>query len=597
MSSTVRRHLQLGAFHWHVLKAANALEKRGHRLVETSGGFGRPELTDLGKEVGRDEINWWLTRKETNVEDLRTRTAAVLDAVQTMKKAFDALKKNDPPESYQGLLSSLREFATGHTAEIERLYEYVVWLEKRHELAPTILYTYRIWGSTRASDRWIEINENDAITPEVTKILAETVLGLRLRNLCTYDRVHLQIGQDIYDAMSPEEQADGAKPVEVPSAYAIRRTAWETYDEGAIYFTEIRDSLRNIVLDIEKLSEQQALIHNVSFWRDFITKAAQSKMAEPQVWDFKETLSIWHAEGIGRAKARLDFVEDIAAFANARGGVLIVGVTDDKRRIVGVGSGKDLENRLQFAKTVILEQLVYGRDIATFKQIEVEAGDASKLCLVIVVAQACEVVGVNDGKGSFTYPVRLETGNDRSSQIEIGSKKIHLKSENLDFLGERSVRSRSLMLAARSTSSKLTSGPVSPLCECRFLTSVWPVLPSSLSALRRYIQSDELLILGEEDLVAAICRYPQFCVDLLFSTVRQLQTSLGKDLSPLMPTLIDAGYAPISSPPTVVMNVGGAIFGFVIQSLRSKTAPSRVAAIRAGLALFWSPGNHTLSAR
>src|ERR1035437_11102697 len=122
--------LQLGAFHWHVLKAANALEKRGHRLVETSGGFGRPELTDLGKEVGRDEINWWLTRKETNVEDLRTRTAAVLDAVQTMKKAFDALKKNDPPESYQGLLSSLREFATGHTAEIERLYEYVVWLEK-----------------------------------------------------------------------------------------------------------------------------------------------------------------------------------------------------------------------------------------------------------------------------------------------------------------------------------------------------------------------------------------------------------------------------------------------------------------------------------
>jgi hypothetical protein len=428
--------LQLGALHWHVLKAANALEKRGDRFVESQGGFGRSEPTELGKEVGGDEINWWLTKKETNIEDLRARTAAVLEGVQTMKKVFDSMKKSDLPESYSGLLTSLREFATCHAAEIERLYEYVVWLESRHELAPTILYTYRIWGSTRASDRWIEIDENDAITPEVTKLLAETVLGLRLGNLCTYDCVHLQIGQDIYDAMSPEEQADGAMPVEVPPAYAIRRTAWETYDEGAIYFTETRDSLRNILLDIEKLSEQQVLIHNVAFWRDFITKAALACIAEPQVWDFKETLSIWHAEGTGRGKARLDFVEDIAAFANARGGVLIVGVTDDERRIVGVGSGKELENRLRFAKAVIGEHLIYSRDLVTFKQVELETGDALKLCLVIVVAQASEVAAVNDGKESFTYPVRLETGNRRSSQLEIGTKKIHLKSDNLDFLGE-----------------------------------------------------------------------------------------------------------------------------------------------------------------
>ena len=90
--------LRLGAFHWHVLKAANALDRRAHKIIEISGGFGRSEPTDLGKEVGRDEIKWWLTKKETNVEDLRTRTAAALDDVQTMKKAFDALKKSDPPE-------------------------------------------------------------------------------------------------------------------------------------------------------------------------------------------------------------------------------------------------------------------------------------------------------------------------------------------------------------------------------------------------------------------------------------------------------------------------------------------------------------------
>jgi hypothetical protein len=426
--------LKLGELHWHLLRAANALDR--DRFVQTHGGFGRPEPTDLGREVGRDEINWWLTKKETNVEDLKMRTSAVLDGVQTIKRAADVLKTKDFPQTYQDLLSTLRQFATNRAPEIELLYEYILWLEGRHELAPTVLYTYRVWGTTRASDRWIDIKTDDVITPELTHILSETVLGLRLRDICTYDRVYLQIGQEVYDSMSCEEQVEGAKPVEVPLDYAIRRTAYETYDECGIYFTEIRDSLRNILLDIEKLSEQQALIHNAQFWREFITKAVPLKMAESQVWDFKETLAIWHAEGNGKAKARLDFVQDVAAFANARGGVLVVGIADEPRRIVGVGSGKELENRLQFAKTVIADQLDYSRDIVTFKQVDLDFDGVSKLCLVIIVAPACQVAGVTDGNGFFTYPVRLETGAHRSTQRDIGSNKIHLKSDNVDFISE-----------------------------------------------------------------------------------------------------------------------------------------------------------------
>ena len=150
-------------------------------------------------------------------------------------------------------------------------------------------------------------------------------------------------------------------------------------------------------------ASEGVLIHNTQFWREFITKAVPLKMAEPQVWDFKETLAIWHAEGSGKAKARLDFAQDIAAFANARGGILVVGVVDEPRHIVGVGSGKELKNWLQFARAVIADQLDYSRDLVTFKQV------ASTLCLVIVVAQACQVTGVNDGNGGLTYPVRLET--------------------------------------------------------------------------------------------------------------------------------------------------------------------------------------------
>ncbi len=427
--------LQLGEFHWHLLKASNDHERRAFIFVPTHGNFGRSEPTELGREMGKDEINWWLTKKETDIEGFRSRTKKVLDAAQKLQKAVGGMKAKEPPTSYDDLLLTLRGFANEHEGEIALLYDYVAWLHARHELAPTILFTYRVWGSTRRGDRWMTIEAADVLTDDVRKILAETVLGLRLRNLCTYDHVYLQIGQEIYESLSDEERADGSKTVDVPSDYAIRRTAWETYDECATYFTEIRDSFRNILLDIEKLSEQQALVHNTAFWRQFISKAIQVRMAEPQVWDFKESLSIWHAQGNGKAKARVDFAQDIASFANARGGVLIVGVSDEPRRVVGVGDRKELENRLQFAKTVIAEQLEYPRDLVTFEQVDACDGE-SRTCLVIIVAQASEVVGVNDGNGSFTYPERLETGNHRGRQIDILSKKVHIKSDNLDFMSE-----------------------------------------------------------------------------------------------------------------------------------------------------------------
>jgi hypothetical protein len=312
--------LKLGELHWHILKAANALENQGYTFVQTQGSLGRQEPTNLGKEVGGDEINWWLTKKEPNPEELRIRTITVLDGVQKLKKGADTLKTTEFPTSYANLLSTLRQFATQYVFEIDMLYEYVVWLERRHELAPTILYAYRVWGTTRARDRWIDIESDDTMSPEITKLCLEMVLGVRLRTFCTYDQVYLNMGQEIYDSMSMmEDQQSDAEPIVVPLDDVVRRTAYETYDACSVYFTEIRDSLRNILLDVEKLSEQQSLLHSSSFWRDFITKALAVRMTEPRTWDFKETLSIWHAQGAGQATARLDFAEHVAAFANARG--------------------------------------------------------------------------------------------------------------------------------------------------------------------------------------------------------------------------------------------------------------------------------------
>jgi len=42
------------------------------------------------------------------------------------------------------------------------------------------------------------------------------------------------------------------------------------------------------------MGQQFALFSSEKFWQDFLPKAAKAKMSEPQLWDFKETLTIWH---------------------------------------------------------------------------------------------------------------------------------------------------------------------------------------------------------------------------------------------------------------------------------------------------------------
>ena len=146
---------------------------------------------------------------------------------------------------------------------------------------------------------------------------------------------------------------------------------------------------------------------------------------------------MWHVnKNPERDKAKVTFGEDIAGFANASGGVLIVGITD-KREIVGIGGGHELENRLKFASDVLAAHLEYPRTITRLQQVVVHDKHGSdKVCLLVVIAQACEPVGVNDGAGRYTYPIRRETGLTRVSRDEIFNPKRHMKSDNYDFLGE-----------------------------------------------------------------------------------------------------------------------------------------------------------------
>lgn len=430
--------LRLGEIHWCILRAADLIDTKSYVKEKVGEGlsFIAHESTEFGKEVGRDEINWWVFKKETDIPGLRERTLRALDALQVLKEASAVLKKSKGAGSYTELLSTLRRFAEEHAREIEVLYDYVMWLSSRDSLAPAILFTYRVWGSTRRGDRWPAIDSNaEAPDSDAIRHFSAVVLGLiSSHGLPTLEKAHYEIGAEIWERMDAEQRTTDVK---IPMGRVVASASRMAYDACAVYFEQIRDSLRNILLDVDKFIEQRNLVSSDAFWKAVVEKAIRINSAEAQLWDFKMTLPMWHmSNGPEKELKKIEFAEDVVSFANARGGILIVGVSD-QREVVGIGNVQEVENRLKFASEVLAKHLEYERPILRFHQLSLVGGDGQeKICLVVIVAQACGVVGVRDDRGRYTYPVRRETGLKRETRDALLMRKIHMKSDNYDFLSE-----------------------------------------------------------------------------------------------------------------------------------------------------------------
>ena len=428
--------LVLGRVHYAILRADSLMNSKRFQVVKEHHNLKSYELTPFGREVGMDEIHWWIFTKEKDIQSLRKQTGLALKAAEKMKAASAQLRKTEP-RSYQELLVSLKAFAERYVGEAKTLHDYVSWLETRDPLAPVMLFTYRVWGSTRMGDRTLKLRP-DVLKDDIKLIQActEIVLGLSSRGTPTYIDVYNEIGYEIFESMDAEEALALDGEIDVPEGRLVTRTAHKTYEECSIYFSELRDSLRNIMIDIGKAEEQQNLIGSDAFWGDFVLKAVRTRKTETQLWDFKETLTMWHVkQQPEKDRAKVTFAEDVASFANARGGVLVVGVSD-RRQIIGLGHDRELENRLKAAKDVITEHVVYDREIVKFHQVVFEQNGSKKLCLIVIVAQAYKVVGVRDCEERYRYPLRNETGLKRVSSSDIANRKAGMKADNHDFIVE-----------------------------------------------------------------------------------------------------------------------------------------------------------------
>jgi len=425
--------MKLGEIHWALLKSEKAMDSKRWEVTKATIGSNY-EDTDFGKEVGLDEIHWWIFRKETDVDELLAQTERTLVSAQILKIASAKLKTREQA-SYRALLLTLKDFAEKHRAEVDSLHAYVAWLMNRDLMAPRMLFTYRVWGSTQMSDRRVDVENEENARADIKKrhTLTEIVMGVRQRQELVYDKVHNEIGFEIFEGLDPEGIADDAT-LHIPENAVLRRTGYAVQDNCQAYFKEIRESLRNIVLEVEKFKVQRDLFQSERFWRKFITKAREARTGESQLWDFKETLTVWQVKNDpARRQAKITFAEDVASFANASGGVLIIGL-NDKRQVVGIGEGRLLESRLKVARDVIAEYIVNDRDLASFRQVAVGEKGKEKICLVVVVSQSRQAVGVSDGGGRYSYPVRRETGITRPPRDEVQISKLDVKSDNRDFM-------------------------------------------------------------------------------------------------------------------------------------------------------------------
>ena len=213
------------------------------------------KLNDFGHEINFDEIHWWIFKKETNLEELLERTEKTLNSTLKIKRDSDSLKKTVHFESYIETIQTLNKFIRDHDKEIQVLYEYVLWLKEKDVLAPSILFTRKIWRSTILDYKIIhhpDIEENDLIIKRCT----EGALGLGDPvHTYTLFEISMDIGFDLYDS-DPE----GYYTNPFPMKRLFSKTSYQVFDKLNMYFRLIRTSLDTIIDEIKKHSELNKLL-------------------------------------------------------------------------------------------------------------------------------------------------------------------------------------------------------------------------------------------------------------------------------------------------------------------------------------------------
>ena len=169
---------QLGEAHLRIVASARKMNEALHERTKTEHGFTTSHWTDFCRLVAGDEIAWWVREMIASLDVLKARTVEVRKALQRLLEDAKALQSRDVPATYLGLVESVCNLCASNTAQIATFLEYVKWLEECDDLGPSILFTYKVWGSTRLAER--EFHGDPGLSDEdQLRICTEWAAGLR----------------------------------------------------------------------------------------------------------------------------------------------------------------------------------------------------------------------------------------------------------------------------------------------------------------------------------------------------------------------------------------------------------------------------------
>ena len=403
--------LKLGRAHCLIVEADEALHDKMFEKEKGNGFFEGKRLTPFGEAVKDNFIRWWLCQNIGEIGKVNDKLTGVQASLTRLKRASKDFAENCRANNYGRLIADMAEFANTHTRDIETFSTFVQWLREIDDLAPCMFFQFPLWSASQKSDRDLRVSACPPTDNEIRRA-TEIVFGLRIRHEPTYTSTEKELQCEIADSWNPER---GAPPCPPPDAVFVRACR-KALEEFMLYFEKIRVCAQAVESELHTLSREE-ILQNHEFLQMFLRKAIDTSRTEPVLWDFKETVSAWHAK---EEKPKIEFAEIVASFANTEGGLIIIGITNG-RSVVGI---TDPETRK--VQTRKLLQRYLGTCSQSVKMINIpfpvnEAG--RKNLLLILIPQTKDVVGVRNVEGGFFYPIRLESGTQRSSREEIAEKK------------------------------------------------------------------------------------------------------------------------------------------------------------------------------
>ena len=421
---------QLGEAHLRIIRSAQKMNAALREETQDEHGFISYHWTDFDKLVAGDEIAWWVRERIASLDVLEARAVETREAFQRLLEDAKVLQSKDAPATYLGLVESVCRVCNSNAKAIGTFLEFVKWLEESDDLGPSILFTYKVWGSTRLAER--EFHDDPALGEEEQLCIStEWAAGLRTGGQATLDQVTRDVSGEIADSIDPETYSG---PIYVTYERISHRVASAVTSNLVTYFELLRNSCRDLEIEIAKAEKLVALFDSEAFWRAFVDAVVKTNRTEELWWDVKQSLEMWHTTGNVKRLKEQDFCERVAAFANTEGGVLVIGVTDaPPRKILGV---QDPENRIKHIYSSILSHSDLTPPALKVKEVLlVDDAGVSRACLVIGVAKAPTIVSVKDEAGKLSYPIRNGPGIVLSSPNTIGLSKQHQKGYDWEFLG------------------------------------------------------------------------------------------------------------------------------------------------------------------